>query len=197
MRVLLDVDGVLGDFVGHVLSNLAQTFVDAPKPEQMGSRHMFDYLTKKQKKHCEAFLQEAGTAYTMPEYPEAQSLVRRLREHHEVKFVTSPWDSPTWAWDRVRWLREYFHAGPKDVVLTPAKYLVKGDVLIEDYPNNAVEWRAEWRAGVALLVRRPWNESHPMTKFDLMDMVGAQCWGPESGIEDVREFVRARRWTGG
>lgn len=197
MRVLMDVDGVLGDFVGSVLSNLAMTFVDAPKIGTIGSRHLFDYLTPKQRKHAEAYLAQAGTAYAIDEYAEARELVRAIREHNKVFFVTSPWDnSPTWVFDRRRWLMERFGADSAEIVYTRSKYLVRGDVLIEDYPLQAVEWRAEWKAGVALLVQRPWNNAHPMRKFTLSELADAPFWSdPYAGIGAVRDFVRG--WPNG
>lgn len=196
MRILMDVDGVLADFVGHVLAALNLAFVNAPKEHELGPRHMFDYMTPKQREWCEEYLQNPGVARNMEPYPEARDLVVNAQRHHEVFFVTSPWLSPTWCHDRLSWLRDHFGIRPDRVLFARAKHLVDGDVLIEDYPLHVAEWKTARGEGVGLLVRRHWNATSPMPAFTLAQLAEADFWdNPDAGRMDVRRWV-ARKLGG-
>ena len=66
---------------------------------------------------------------------------------YDVYFLsTAPWNNPS-AWtDKRLWLEQQF--GDKinrKLILTHRKYLVKGDILIDDRPNNgAKDFDGEW-----------------------------------------------------
>jgi hypothetical protein len=76
---------------------------------------------------------------------------------HEVVIVTSHFDSsPTWVYERTKWLEERLPGVP--VIYTHDKHLVPGDALVEDTPRNLVQWLAAHPSGRGWLVRRPWNQ---------------------------------------
>ncbi len=58
--------------------------------------------------------------------------------------------------EREQWLEANFGFHHKQIVHTSAKYLCKGDVLIDDKPDNLILWAAEHPDGLALL----WNQSY-------------------------------------
>lgn len=62
-------------------------------------------------------------------------------EHYEVFFLsTAPWNNPS-AWtDKRLWLEDHFgEIINRKLILTHRKDLLKGDILIDDRPNNGAE----------------------------------------------------------
>jgi 5'(3')-deoxyribonucleotidase len=60
----------------------------------------------------------------------------------KIKWVTSPWYSCE-SWESVRraWLFEQFKTNPLDITITADKYLVDGDMLIDDRPKHVESWK--------------------------------------------------------
>lgn len=62
-------------------------------------------------------------------------------EHYEVFFLsTAPWNNPS-AWtDKRLWLEDHFgEIINRKLILTHRKDLLKGDILIDDRPNNGAK----------------------------------------------------------
>ena len=136
-RILIDVDGVLADAVSH--AGLAHAEVTSYNHPGL----------------LEA-LKRPGFAADQPEYDGAVEGIRALGA--DVVFVTAPYQwNQTWAHDREGWLRERFPAAP--VVHTAHKYLVKGDMLVDDNPEHLRAWVKANPYGIAILWSRPWNEN--------------------------------------
>lgn len=76
----------------------------------------------------------------------AVEAINKLSIEHEIVFVTAPLKlSPTWGYDRRAWLRQYFPNVNFKLVLTKDKYLVDGDVMIDDHPQLITQWVEERR----------------------------------------------------
>lgn len=87
----------------------------------------------------------------------AEDGVEAIREAgHEIYWVTTPW-SPCKEWGQVRrdWLKRHFQVDPKDVVITGSKFLIDGDVFIDDRIDNVLQWREHHPEGKGLLHRVP------------------------------------------
>jgi 5'(3')-deoxyribonucleotidase len=164
-RVLLDCDGVLADFVGGYLGLLDVTLGIKATYEQITR---FDIgaslgLTKEQSSQmkravgsCEQF------ARCLAVCPGAVFGVRAIEEIADVYIVTSPFGSnPTWTHDREHWLKSNFDIPSKRVVHTAAKYLVRGDILVDDKTEALHPWMKEnpGRLGPAVQWETPHNRN--------------------------------------
>ena len=77
--------------------------------------------------------------------------VQKLKENYELYILsTAPWlNSTAWS-DKVLWIQNYFGRGKenpfyKRLIISHHKHLNKGDVLIDDRPNNgAKDFEGEW-----------------------------------------------------
>lgn len=79
------------------------------------------------------------------------------RAGNEVFFVTSPiLTMRSWVHTRTQWLKRHFDALEQDMVFTKSKHVVCGDVLVDDKPENVLEW-AKTGHGVAYLLLKPYN----------------------------------------
>lgn len=180
MRILIDCDGVLCDFVGRVIAGIHQ-HSHKHRERNVGPADVYQWdiwkaldvdLGTKRMVISEIICAEGFCRDLLP-YEGATQAVKQLAKDHDVYFCTSDWrTSPTWVYDRNEWLRNYFGftLGGK-VVHTSHKHLVKGDVLIDDKPDNLTVWGTAHGTEGALLWQRPWNVSeakafHTVTSWD-------------------------------
>ena len=157
MRVILDVDGVLLDFVGEVING---TRLDRASVTEWDVFGLLDRI--------EPGLGEARReACDLPEFwrslrpiPGAQGFVRNLRcTGAEIVFATAPWIG-CFGWESIRrdQLQTWFDARPIDIVFTAWKELIRGDLFIDDNPDNVRRWSRANEHGLALLYPAPYNE---------------------------------------
>ncbi len=145
--VLLDVDGVICNFIGGVLELVRKHGGGARTPEEITR---FDFakelnLTPEVKKAV--YGEIANTPYFWSDlnaFPGALAGVARLREVADVYIVTSPWNTcKTWLYEREAWLKSHFDISHDRVLAGSAKHLVAGDVLVDDKTDTLERWDAE------------------------------------------------------
>lgn len=167
MRVLLDCDGVLCDFVTAYLSIVNQvlrrkhTVDDVTEWEIERSLG----LTDAEAETVASYVRSRGFASQLLPYPGAQDAVLALRAAgHSVYFVTAPYRGlrhhhVSWAADREHYLIDHFGAAPGDVlsVYGETKHLVSGDVFVDDRIGTVVRWQRHNPDGMSLLWAQPYN----------------------------------------
>lgn len=183
--VLLDVDGVLADFVGAALGylhGLTGRWYDA---DTIRTWEVFDSLPPEEqpfKEEVYARLKTRGGCTSIAVYGGAKEGVARLREIADVVVVTSPFGgSETWMHERETWLGEHFGIDRHDVIHASKKARIHGDVFVDDKTSHAVEWVGYWTGGRAVLWHTPRSaddEAHPR-------ILRARSW------DDVIEVVRS------
>lgn len=183
MRILSDVDGVVADFVGLMLTTL----------QQVGGPHLTeeDVVTYDLKQlpvpalHVAALhdvLREPGWCGSIAPYPDARAALTRYAQQHELVFVTAPFKSRTWEWERRRWLEAVFARSSEiPVIMTDHKHIVSGDVFIEDNHHHLNRWMAEHPNGLGILIDRPVNRGcntlgHRVHDWDEVDaLITSHC----------------------
>jgi len=159
LEILLDVDGVLGDLHAVLLAELNG---------RLGTNHKLDGITTwdmstslgVEPSLIHGLLNTPGLCASVPPFPEAQSAVGALRaQGHRVYAITHPWPSPTWGWERTCWLHDHFQFTDEQILLGAPKYLVDGDVLIDDGLKYMLPWAKRRPAKLGLLWDKPWNQS--------------------------------------
>lgn len=158
MRVLLDCDGVLGDYASEVI-RFVNMRVQPERPftihdaadfsilESLGFEHLQDELDR--------HIEDTYYCATMPVLPGAVEFVNRLYQlNHEVVIVTSQhMGVPLWCSQRMAWLWKHFGIHADDVIFARRKHRIEGDVLVDDKPENLVSFGAN-----AILFDQPWNQ---------------------------------------
>lgn len=189
MIVLVDVDGVLGDFVGAVIREVRKKFPDVADPDQIRSGWILDHMNKKEAQYARDVIEDRNFAITMPLVEGAHNGIELIREAgHDVYAVTAPWvEAPTWCYDRFIWLQNHFGIPSDKVVYTKAKYLVGGDVLIEDMQSTLKTWQSHFPAGVCV-----WHHEREPSAFKWKDIVEL----PWANVDELRVGVLNRSLTG-
>ncbi len=169
--ILVDCDGVLSDMTGAVLTLARRQGIYAT-PEDVTS---WDYGEAIGWKDWRCFVDKAVAedefCYWMQAYDGAFPFLRRLEGMCGVENVlicTSPWtgkEGPAWVEQRLCWLRDVMHVGPKRIITCSRKELVTG-FLIDDSPDHLAERRygdnhwCPWAGSEGFCVARPYNTEY-------------------------------------
>lgn len=167
-RVILDVDGVVADFVGHTLLLLGDLAPPGGR-DAFTEWDMVSVMSPEARARCAHGWRQAGWCATMPPMPDAQNAVDRLTLRASVVYATAPMsNAPHWMHERALWLDRMFAAEPRNVVFTHDKSHVWGDVFVDDKPENVDEWASVHTGGTALLwdapYNRTWSPAHQNTR---------------------------------
>lgn len=159
--MLVDVDGVLADFLAPSLDFLRREFKLDYDSSTFPTWDLFETVDCRYLMAMETHWRQPGWCRDIPVYEGAQDAVMALREVADVYFVTAQMlHAPYWMWERVQWLKEHFSAEDRHIVFTLAKYLVEGDVLIDDKPSNICSWAAAHPTKQGVLWTQPYNLDH-------------------------------------
>lgn len=153
-RVLLDVDGLIADFTTPYLMCVRMaTGRHIPDDWKASTWDVAEDLglSEQERKDADMLMAAPNMAYLFNPLPGAVEGVKRLLEVADVFFVTAPFRlSPTWTFDRARWLEKFFGEHGKRVNHTHDKHTVYGDIFVDDKPANIREYKKAWPTSSAL-----------------------------------------------
>jgi 5'(3')-deoxyribonucleotidase len=193
LRILLDVDGVLADFTSAALDIVAKV---CGRRYALADVARFDI--------CDAFglpkasrrlvmgtiARTPGFVSSMEPLPGALEGVAKLRAMADVYILTTPWPgSPTWEHERREWLAHHFKIEHKHVLQGDPKFLVDGDVFVDDRSGNVRAWLAErpMKCGVLWGTRHNTDEAvpagaHYVTKWPALLDLARECVEPQRSL---------------
>lgn len=157
MRILVDVDGVLADFVGGALEFINALLGADCVYGDVRHWEMERLLPPEMRAAFAWHVQQPGFCRRLRPLRNELHYVRELqRLGHELVVVTSPWKTcATWIPERTAWVREYL--GDVELHHTHDKASVPGDVLIDDKPSHVQAWQQAHPNGSAYLFVAPYN----------------------------------------
>lgn len=160
--ILLDVDEVLADFESPYLRIVNEVAGLNIRPEDRTEWEVLATVPEEFHEAIRERAQEEGFCRNLAILPGAQDAVEKLRAIGQVYAVTSPWDGhKTWCWERTEWLKEHLGFKKTEVLHVSAKQIIRGNVFIDDRPDNLTEWAKFSRINcLALLWDRPFNRSN-------------------------------------
>ena len=166
-RLLLDVDGILADFVSATVKIMNSMTGMSLIPDDIINWEVTSILEDHQTRElCKAEFNKAGFCSTLEVYDGAQEAVKILQDKTELFFVTSPMlSNPTWMPDRVEWLERHFGIDHKHVVFANKKYIISGDFMVDDSPKNINDWLFYNPDSCGLLWDRPYNRTPDADKL--------------------------------
>jgi len=160
--IVLDVDGVLADFVTAALHAHSRM-------ESHDEIKSWDFYKEWGLTPEEFWAKCRGRDFWMSiqPYPEAIDLLSDLQALGEVVICTTPSDDNECPGAKFEWLRHHFGLKPDQVCITGNKAILahRGNLLIDDNPFNVAEFVAAGGFGYGF--PRPWNN------FAIRNTIGA------------------------
>lgn len=163
-RVLIDVDGVIANFIDFYTCIVSETL----KKEFTITKPLWDIgeaigLSEQEKNKVHSVLFSRGAALNIKPYDGAVEAVNEISEFCDIYFVTAPLEeSETWAHDRIKWLTNYFGQNlGGQYILTRDKFTVRGDIFIDDKTENIIEWKKNWPSCLPILWAHEYNSLMP------------------------------------
>lgn len=190
LTILLDVDGFLADFLGPFLEHANRVTGRNVRSDEITQ---WDILHAFSSDAHEVILKAAyqpGFCTSLPVLPGAKEGVAALRDFGQVLAVTSPWASETWCFERTQWLRNELGFDKHDVLHVPGerKYLVHGDVFVDDKLETVIAWSEAHPEGLALLWNAPYNQG-------TMTSRSFRVFGWDALLHTVRNFKGVQPFT--
>ena len=157
-RVGVDVDGVLADLMTPLFDLMNRLYRTSYSVEHMEDWAIDPFIPEGRADEFWRELGKPGLHARLKPYPGAVEGMRALGEVADVYIVTSYLHgAETWVHERDAWLMEHFHIPRAQIVHTRAKYTFYGRALVDDKPDNVVEWQTEHAHGLGVLWGQPYN----------------------------------------
>ena len=182
IRVLLDLDGVIRDFVSGLITVYRRVYPDHAV-NFVGSRNLEDFfpigmdIYRFIDDHLDDILIGA------PEYEGAIAAIHKWNKYFEPVIVTAQprgWKYPTFIW-----LGQ--HKVPtNEIHVRFDKHNVAGVAILEDFVDNLEAFRATGR--LAVCIDRPWNQSWDGPRVRTVDEFFEYVWNVVNAkTENIKE----------
>lgn len=164
MKILLDCDGVLADFIGGALQEINR--IMWPHGRAFGraavtKRDMVAALGIEEHRYeIEAIFRRPGFAYELPAIDGAVRGVASLKALGTIRIATAPMpDAACWYAERINWLMSRFNIHPGNVSFLPAskKHELSADIFVDDDPDTVRRWGEAYPDGLSVLFAQPHN----------------------------------------
>lgn len=169
MNILLDMDGVLSDFLGgaiKVCNDLTgKNYTTEEYARTFGKWGINDFYGIPIDEMWRGIEETPDYWYNLEVLPWAKELYEWLSEIGTVTIVTSPPLQTECATQKMNWLRYHLMVEPPEVFIGSRKYLMAGNgVLIDDWDVNVNKFREA--GGEAILIPSNWNQTN--VSFDIL-----------------------------
>ncbi len=170
IRVLLDLDGVIRNFVDGLIQIYRQVYPDH-EIDFIGSRNLEDFFPIGMEIY--SFIDEHREEILVgaPEYAGAIEAMHRWSDQFEPVIVTAqPRD---WKYYTFIWLGEH-RVPTNEIHICFQKHRIDGVAILEDFVDNLEAFRATGR--LAVCIDRPWNQSWDGPRVHSVDAFFELVW---------------------
>jgi hypothetical protein len=161
MKIVLDVDGVVTDFLKEAMQTLGmEELIDTCEgPEIVFIQAVINAIPVEEQKKAIDRLDNTDFWIEMKPEPGAKEAIRFLREEGwEIHWVLQDARWTNWKKIRLDWLYTHFAALSNEVTFTREKFKVNGHIYIDDRPEFVEKWQEVHPHETALLYDRPYNQ---------------------------------------
>jgi 5'-nucleotidase len=161
LRILIDQDAILADLLADWLALYNSKFDDALTKSDIHSWDVHKYVKPECGTAVYALPSAPGLYRNLKPIPGALAAVNSLLDDgHKVAIVTAHSEHPENTTEKMQWIYEHLpRLGHKNVFFAHLKSWIKGDVLIDDSPNNIISYRESWPDAKILSIAYAYNKS--------------------------------------
>jgi 5'(3')-deoxyribonucleotidase len=157
--ILVDMDGILVDFMGPWLAGYNNAWDDNLTLGQITSESIKKFVKPECGGRIYKIAQEPDFFDNLPPLPGAVEGFKALKKRgHEVLILTSPLNDHS-ARAKMAWCQRHLKIRPTEVNIIYRKYLVSGDVLIDDSPKKVFAWKEHNPHGITATIEYPYNKT--------------------------------------
>jgi len=154
-RILVDVDGVIADFVTAYLDTYKE--LGGVVPDDFEWTH-WDSMQDLPDAHLTRHVWQDPELFLRPEpYPGAIDALKKMDSRYDVRIVTCVPHLHIYA--RNLWFAQHapFIHRKGQLIFTADKSLIRGDIFVDDYLPHVYAWlKVNEHTGV--IINRPWNK---------------------------------------
>ncbi|ALA07250.1 putative 5'-3'-deoxyribosencleotidase [Brevibacillus phage SecTim467] len=126
--LLVDMDEVVADLLGYVIH-----LHEVETGERLDPKTLTDW--NKNREVLGTYFKREGIYWKLDVTKDSQTVLRDLSVNHRIFFVTAA-PTPSSAMEKKMWVDRHFPwIGQKNVITTFDKYLIRGDLLLDDSPE--------------------------------------------------------------
>lgn len=158
--LLLDMDLILTDFNRHTVNKFNEEYGTSFNPNDYNL-----YLTSFYSVHesfnrdkLENIFRKEFFFSSIPVIEGAEKAVEILSKKFDTYIVTKPMSGSVYCYnEKMNWVDRYFPYLSHKVVMTGCKYLVQGNILVDDHPHNVQDWTPYNPFGTRATLEYPWS----------------------------------------
>lgn len=118
-----------------------------------------------------------------------ETLQKIIALGHHVFIVSAPSWPGNSASDKITWVRRHLpFINKRDIFLCHHKYMVKGDILIDDSPGNLKLYKQHWPLARTMTISYPYNE----TMRGLVDVHADGYADPKKAWNTIFEAIKEK-----
>jgi len=161
VQFLLDMDGVLVDFISGALKALNRDYNRTITLEEyaskFGSWNTYDYYGISEEQFWNSIDATNDFWINLQPIPWFKDLYNDLKAMGDVTITTAPSRSNDCVLQKYNWLKKYLNLEKVDIIMCNKKYLLTapGNILIDDSSKNVESFKSA--GGRAILVPSNWN----------------------------------------
>lgn len=189
-KILVDMDAIVVALTEKWLALYNKDHNDTVTIEDLKTWNIYNHVKIGQRMND--YLYSDRFFLDVDPIPGAIEAVRHLMLDHHVYIVSAPSWPGNSASDKISWVKKHMpFFNKRDIFLGHHKHMIKGDILIDDSPDNIRAYRAEWGTQARIMtIAYPYNK--PVES--LTDVYAESYKQPEQAWFFIREAVaRASR----
>lgn len=155
MTIFCDMDGVVANIIDEWIECYNKDYNDNLCVDNLNDYNIEECVKPECGKKIFDYIKMGGFFLNAKVYERSIEILSKLSNCHIIYFATTVPYSKTALHEKREWVERYFpFIGKNKVISIRDKYLLRGDVLIEDTPVKLENFR-----GDRILINRPWNKS--------------------------------------
>lgn len=159
LKILVDMDSIIVALTQKWLNLYNKDHDDTVTLEHLKTWNVASHVKIGQK--INDYLYTEGFFLDVPAMEGAIETLKKIQDlGHEVYIVSAPSWPGNSASDKITWARKNLpFINKRDIFLCHHKHMVKGDVFIDDSPDNLKLYRQHWPTAITMTIAYPYNES--------------------------------------